>query len=669
MKPKKLFLIAFSSFFLTLSLTLSLPLVGLSLNPQSLTGNNTLPNQVLISDFEPQFKAAEQLRRQGDAQLKRQEFPAALQSYQQSIQILQELKFNGANLDEALLGMAKTYLLMGDNPKALSLFRQLSEVNSSNNEPALTNLGLALFRSGKLLEAEQVLQKAIIGWEKRRKLEPDDLSKITKLEQQSYSYRLLQKVLVKQNKTDAALLISEQMRGRTLVEQIVQSFGLPPIPAPSLEQIKRIAKTTNSTLVEYSIIGNEVHVFGNEPDDETDLFIWVVKPNGIISFRQVDLRSLPEQSLTKLVLKTRQGSLGLNGRGGVGVVERPNINAVSRSNLELQKLAQLLIEPIAEFLPKDPNAHVTFIPQKALFLVPFAALQNAGGNYLIEQHTIVSASSIQVLALTNQQRSNSSQTKKALVVGNPTMPNLPAQDNTAPTQLNSLPGAEKEALAVASLLNTQAVTGSQATKAAILQQMPQQSIIHLATHGLLDLDANFQELGEPKDQNALTARDAGVIVKPGVLLIDPKANVIINGVPAATALAGEKVIQVSMPGAIALAPSNGDNGFLTAKEILGLKLNNTELVVLSACDTGRGRITGEGVVGLSRAFMAAGVKSIIVSLWAVPDAPTASLMTEFYRQMQQSPDKAQALRQAMLKTKTQFPSPIDWAAFSFIGEP
>lgn len=123
-----------------------------------------------------------------------------------------------------------------------------------------------------------------------------------------------------------------------------------------------------------------------------------------------------------------------------------------------------------------------------------------------------------------------------------------------------------------------------------------------------------------------------------------------------------------MPGAIALAPSNGDNGFLTAKEILGLKLNHTEFVVLSACDTGRGRITGEGVVGLSRAFIAAGVKSIIVSLWSVPDAPTASLMTEFYRQLQQTPDKAQALRQAMLTTKNQFTSPIDWAAFSLIGK-
>lgn len=659
-------LIISRAFLVTLVPILNIQLAGLASTPQSLTQVNKL----LISDFASQFKAAEQLRVQGDAQLKRQEFQAALQSYQESIKILREIKFDdNDNLKEALLGMAKTYLLMGDNPKALSLFRQISETKGNNNEPALTNLGLALFSSGKLLEAEQVLQKAIAGWEKRRKLEQDDLSEITKLEQQSYTYRLLQKVLVQQNKIDAALLISEQMRGRTLVEQIVQNSGLPPTPPPSLEQIKQIAKTTNSTIVEYSIVGNEIHVFGNEPDEETDLFIWVIQPNGIISFRQVDLRQLPEQSLTKLILKTRQESLGINGRGAVGVVERPNSNAIVRDNLELQKLAQLLIKPIAEFLPKDPKAHVTFIPQKSLFLVPFAALQDSSGKYLIEQHTLISASSIQVLALINQQYPPTSKTKNALVVGNPTMPTLPAQGNTAPGQLNSLPGAEKEALTVASLLNTQAIIGSQATKASIVQQMPQQRIIHLATHGLLDLDAKFQELSEPIDKNATTARDSGVIVEPGVLLIAPGANVTINGVPAAVALAGEKVIQISMPGAIALAPSNGDNGFLTAKEILGLKLNNTELVVLSACDTGRGRITGEGVVGLSRAFIAAGVKSIIVSLWSVPDAPTASLMTDFYRRLQQTPDKAQALRQAMLTTKSQFPSPIDWAAFILIGEP
>ena len=91
-------------------------------------------------------------------------------------------------------------------------------------------------------------------------------------------------------------------------------------------------------------------------------------------------------------------------------------------------------------------------------------------------------------------------------------------------------------------------------------------------------------------------------------------------------------------------------------------------MVLSACDTGRGKITGDGVVGLSRSFISAGVPSVLVSLWSVPDAPTASLMTEFYQNLSKNPDKATALRQAMLTTMKQHPAPKDWAAFTLIGE-
>ena len=91
-------------------------------------------------------------------------------------------------------------------------------------------------------------------------------------------------------------------------------------------------------------------------------------------------------------------------------------------------------------------------------------------------------------------------------------------------------------------------------------------------------------------------------------------------------------------------------------------------MVLSACDTGRGKITGDGVVGLSRSLISAGVPSVLVSLWSVPDAPTAELMTEFYRQWETTGDKAQALRQAMLITMKKHPDPIDWAAFTLIGE-
>ncbi|MEO1208176.1 MAG: CHAT domain-containing protein [Cyanobacteria bacterium J06638_20] len=91
------------------------------------------------------------------------------------------------------------------------------------------------------------------------------------------------------------------------------------------------------------------------------------------------------------------------------------------------------------------------------------------------------------------------------------------------------------------------------------------------------------------------------------------------------------------------------------------------MVVLIAFNIGRGRITGDGTIGLSRSFLSAGAKSIVVSLWAVPDDATAALMTEFYRNLQSKTDRAQALRQAMLTTLQQFPSSRDWAAFTLMG--
>jgi CHAT domain-containing protein len=112
---------------------------------------------------------------------------------------------------------------------------------------------------------------------------------------------------------------------------------------------------------------------------------------------------------------------------------------------------------------------------------------------------------------------------------------------------------------------------------------------------------------------------------------------------------------------------NIHNSLLTASEILDLKIN-AELVVLSACDTGRGRITGDGVIGLSRSLISAGTPSVVVSLWAISDNSTAFLMSQFYQNLQQNLDKATALRNAMLATKQKYGNPSQWAAFTLIGE-
>ncbi|MEM9908508.1 MAG: CHAT domain-containing protein, partial [Cyanobacteria bacterium P01_D01_bin.44] len=282
--------------------------------------------------------------------------------------------------------------------------------------------------------------------------------------------------------------------------------------------------------------------------------------------------------------------------------------------------------PIADQLPTDPMAKVVFVPHRSLFLVPFAALKNTQGRYLIEDHTIAIAPSLQTLDLLQQRSpSASSDFRPAVIVGNPQMPKLPPKLGQQPQQLTALPGAEAEAVAIAPLLNAQPLIGAAATETAVRAQLTQAKTIHLATHGFFD------------DQQGLQS----------AIALTPATD--------------EAITELN------LADSAPDDGLLTAQEVLDLTLQ-ADLVVLSACNTGRGKITGDGVVGLSRSFLGAGANSLVASLWSVPDRSTAFLMSAFYQNLQTNPDKAQALRQAMLATQAQYPNPRDWAAFVLIGQ-
>jgi CHAT domain-containing protein len=120
--------------------------------------------------------------------------------------------------------------------------------------------------------------------------------------------------------------------------------------------------------------------------------------------------------------------------------------------------------------------------------------------------------------------------------------------------------------------------------------------------------------------------------------------------------------------ALVLAGGGGEDGLLSVAEAFGLQLH-ADLVVLSGCSTGLGKVTGDGILGLARAFLYAGTPSVVVSQWDVSDRATAFLMDRFYAGMRAGHGKARSLRQAQMATRARYPHPALWAAFSLVGEP
>lgn len=437
-------------------------------------------------------------------------------------------------------------------------------------------------------------------------------------------YRGFERVLIAQNRIESALEVAEQGRYRVINNLLVTHLLAANYKwhhisvAPSIDKIQQIAKDQNSTLVQYSLLYDAHQLYQLSRfalrSERTyayaeALFIWVIQPTGEISFRQVNLKHFWRQNL---FLASAVRNLREFPRAS-----HPEKTENNKNNNLWQQLYQLLIEPIADLLPKEPLSRIIFIPQDFLFLVPFSALQDSNGTYLIEKYVIRTAPSIQILDISHRNRKQEKTTEKisllpALVVGNPAMPSIYLQFDEPPVPLPNLPRAEKEAKIVAKLLGSKAIIGTRASKKTVMQQMKGAKVIHLATHGLLDY---LEELS----------------------------------------------------GAIALAPSCEDDGFLRLSEIMAIKLN-AELAVVSACDISRGKIWGDGVALLSQAFITAGVSSLILSLWASPDAPVDFLMSKFYTNLLLSGDKALSLRNAMLATMQQYPAPRDWAAFTLIGE-
>ncbi len=455
-----------------------------------------------------------------------------------------------------------------------------------------------------------------------------DEANVLLADQRTAVSELKQQALVSAGKVNLALEEAERFRGQAQAELMRRKLYADPeirandandvnrgnTQAMTVQQMTEIASRQKTTLVFYSLV--------HQLDPETRsyfsiksrwanpnaIYIWVIAPDGAVDFQQVPLN----QSLFQLVDLARRGLVD-----GEDTRDDDADGGSARSGKALAELHQLLIKPIADRLPQSPQDHVTFVPQGVLFLVPFAALPDTNGEPLIVRHTISTVPSIEILALAERQHVVSARTNRqdVLIVGDPAMPPYQSRPDRDAQPLSQLKGARAEALYLGKLLKVQPLIGKEATETAVVARMQNARIIHLATHGLLE---------------------------------------------------SENLYARSYLSAIALSPSGDEDGFLTVRETMRMKLN-AELAVLSACDTGRGRISGDGVIGLSRGYITAGVPAIVVSLWPVSDQATMHLMASFYQELLTGADKAAALRSAMLTTRKKFPKANAWAPFTIYG--
>lgn len=216
-----------------------------------------------------------------------------------------------------------------------------------------------------------------------------------------------------------------------------------------------------------------------------------------------------------------------------------------------------------------------------------------------------------------------------------------------------LPGSRKEGETISRMLNVDPWLGESAREGRIKAHRAPR-ILHMATHAYYLPPASDQQVsssgpaGHLGGLESLPARDA-----ENPLL---RSALVLAGVN--SWLAGRDL------------PPDAEDGFLTAEDASGLDLSGTDLVVLSACETGLGDVRpGEGVFGLQRAFISAGARTLVMSLWKVPDEATRHLMVAFYEGILSGRPRADALREAQRRIREREPDPRNWGAFVCLGDP
>jgi CHAT domain-containing protein/tetratricopeptide (TPR) repeat protein len=341
----------------------------------------------------------------------------------------------------------------------------------------------------------------------------------------------------------------------------------------------------------------------------------------------------------------------------------------------LAELCTLIWAPLSTYLTGIERLIIS--PDSYINLVPFAALIDRSGNYLVEKYTISYVTGSQQIIPAPPKKYN--REYQLVMVADPdfnsgeALPGTSGSDHRSgrpPKRYERLGGTKQERIKIPPLVPGQndrkkVITGKNATKNAVLNVVNPR-ILHLATHSEVSVD----------DMNAFVTKPLTPEEFSEELI--PSLKTMFQPVPGKKTGTSKRLRSLAqtwlaLAGANYSNPEAGDTtGLLTGLEVTGMQLQGTELVVLASCNTGFGEfMPSEGIVGLRRAFALAGAKNLVMSLWKVDDEYTMKQMEMFYRNVREMPP-AEALRKAQLHTikeleKDHKESPFFWAPFIIQG--
>lgn len=384
----------------------------------------------------------------------------------------------------------------------------------------------------------------------------------------------------------------------------------------------------------------------------------------------------PASVIDKEISKFRQLNTEKSIRA-LGEAKAENILAESG-----KRLYELIFAPIKHKLGDSKELFIA--PDGELNLIPFAALQDKNGTYLIAEYQFNYLSSGRDLLRYEQQIAKG---KSTIILADPLYDLTDQEQQIASAEIfnkknqdttdifrnlnrhskdfflqkaKPLPGTRREAEGISNLLNDEEVHlffGKEALEEVIKRLKPPHRL-HIATHGFF-----FEEEDKTDFYNQKQMTMLGSSFQRPIRIENPLLR-------SGLLLAGANNLDKRQ------TDSKTDDGILTALEISGLNLWGTDLVVLSACGTGLGDVRrGEGVFGLRRAFQLAGARTVVMSLWNIYDTVAPEIMTDFYSRIKAGVGKSKALQQASLaymqkrRATNGAAHPYFWAAFVCVGEP